>query len=73
VRKSASGKSIHLDVAVFLYDDGSIHITANDIPGFHVAVNADPKRVNGHPTLFKRLAQCLREAGAPAPPEQLTD
>jgi hypothetical protein len=67
MRSSTSGKSVHMNFAFFLSDDGSIHLTANDVSGFHVAINEDPARRNGHPTLYKKLADCLRQAGAPAP------
>jgi hypothetical protein len=67
VRISKNGKSVHLEIGFWLNDDGSIHMTANDIEGFHVAVNSDPARKNGHPTLYKRLAKCLADMGAPAP------
>jgi hypothetical protein len=66
---SKRGKSVYVRIGMFLYKDGSIHLTAPGILGFHVAVNKEPERPNGHPTLFKRLAKCLREKGAPAPPE----
>ena len=67
MRTSKNGKSVHLEIGFWLNDDGSIHVTANDVSGFHVAVNADPNKRNGHPTLFKRLAKCLADAGAPSP------
>lgn len=69
MRVSKNGKSVHLEVGFWLHDDGSIHLTSNEIEGFHVAVNSSPSRRNGHPTLFRRLAQCLRDVGAPSPPE----
>jgi hypothetical protein len=69
MRVSSNGKSVHLEVGFWLHDDGSIHVTSNELEGFHVAVNSSPTRRNGHPTLFRRLAQCLRDMGAPAPTE----
>ena len=61
MRVSKGGKSVHLEVGFWLHKDGSIHLTANDVKGFHVAINEDPKRKNGHPTLYKRLSKCLAE------------
>src|SRR5688572_24124444 len=69
MRVSSNGKSVHLEVGFWLHDDGSIHVTSNEVEGFHVAVNSSPSRRNGHPTLFRRLAQCLRDVVAPAPAE----
>lgn len=67
MRVSGNGKSVHLEIGFWLHDDGSIHVTSNEVDGFHIAVNRSPTRRNGHPTLFRRLAQCLRDFGAPAP------
>ena len=69
MRVSKNGKSVHIEIGFWLNDDGSIHITSSEAANFHVAVNEDSARANGHRTLYKRLAQCLREAGAPAPAE----
>ena len=68
MRKSKPGKSVYLDVGVW-YDEeqGHIHITAKDVHGFHTTVNSNPSSKRGHPNLFDKLAQCLRESGAPAP------
>ena len=64
---SKKGKSVYAEAGFWLEIDGSIHLSFKGVPGFHVAVNADPKKPNGHPTLFKRLAKLLADAGAPAP------
>jgi hypothetical protein len=64
---SKKGNAIYVSMGMWLEKDGSIHLTAPGVPGFHVAVNKEPERPNGHPALFKRLANCLRENGAPAP------
>mgnify|MGYP003431115468 CR=1 FL=1 len=63
---SAKGKSVYAEVGFWLEKDGSIHLTFKGVPGFHVAVNADPKKPNGHPTLFKRLTKLIQDAGASA-------
>ena len=67
MRISKNGKSVHVEIGFWLNDDGSIHDTSGALKGFHVAVNREPSRSNGHPTLYRRLARCLQEAGAPAP------
>lgn len=72
MRISKNGKSVHLEIGFWLNDDGSIHMTSNEVKGFHVAVNPEPSRPNGHPTLFRRLADCLRQSGVPAPSESVT-
>lgn len=64
---SRKGNAVYAEVGFWLEKDGSIHLTIKDDPSGHVAINREPERRNGHPTLFKRLADALREAGAPAP------
>lgn len=51
----------------FWLDGDTIHVTSDAAENFHVAVNKEEDRPNGHPTLYKRLAELLREAGADAP------
>jgi hypothetical protein len=65
---SKPGKSVYLDVGIW-YDEeqDAIHMTAKDVDGFHTTVNNDGKNLRGHPNLFYKLANVLREAGAPAP------
>ena len=64
---SKKGKSVYARAGFWREKDGSIHLAFRGVRGFHVAINADPSRRNGHPTLFKRLANLLAEADAPAP------
>jgi hypothetical protein len=64
---SRKGKSVYVKMGMWLEKDGSIHFSAPGVHGFHVAVNREPEKRNGHPTLYKRLAKCLRDMGAPAP------
>ena len=64
---SKKGKRVYARAGFWLEKDGSIHLAFQGVRGFHVAINADPTKRNGHPTLFKRLAGLLAEAGAPAP------
>jgi hypothetical protein len=67
MRLSKNGKSVYLEIGFWVAEDGSIHVAAKDIEGFNIAVNSDPGKSNGHPTLFKRLAKCLSDMGASAP------
>ena len=67
MRVSKKGKSIYIEIGMWLDKDESIHVTSREGGGFHVGVRLDPKHRNGHPTLYKKLASLLREAGAPAP------
>jgi len=67
-----NGKSVSGEISFWLNEeDGSIHISSHDIPGFTlVKVNNEPDKQNGHPTLYKRLSACLRDMGVPAPAEE---
>lgn len=66
--KSKPGNSIYLHVGVW-YDakKDTIHLTARNVKGFHTWISADPSSKRCHPNLFKKLAKCLRDQGAPAP------
>ncbi len=72
LERSKKGRSVYTRVG-FWFDpnQGSIHMTLHGVPNGHVAVNREPGRRNGHPTLFTKLAKALREAGAPAPDDDL--
>ncbi len=68
MRTSKPGNSIYFEVGVWYNETtGSIHMTTKDAPGFHTTVRQDPKLKRGHPNMFKKLAKCLRDNGAPAP------
>ncbi len=67
MKVSSKGRAVYAEIGFWLDKNGSIHLTIKGAQGGHVAVNEDPERRNGHPTLFRRLAQLLRDAGAPAP------
>ena len=69
-RSERGGNSVYLGERVGIWwdqRDGCIHMTINDIPNGHVAISNNPGSRRGHPTLFDKLAQCLREKGAPSP------
>jgi hypothetical protein len=61
------GRSVNLNVRCWLEVDGSIRLMSENDPALRVIIKNDPERPNGHPTLFKRLAQYLRDKGVPAP------
>ena len=67
MKLSRKGRSVYAEVGFWLEKDGSIHLSIKGLPGGHIAVNEDPVRRNGHPTLFARLSRALAKAGAPAP------
>ncbi len=72
---SSKGNTVTMEISFWLHEeDNSIHVSAPGVPGFTpVKVSADPARRNGHPTLFKRLAGCLAQMGAPAPDPKVLD
>jgi hypothetical protein len=59
---SKKGKSVYAQAGFWREKDGSIHLSFTGVAGFHVAVNEDPLKRNGHPTLFKRLDALLKAA-----------
>jgi hypothetical protein len=61
------GRSVSLNVKFWFETDGSIRLTSDADPSLRVIIKNDAMRPLGHPTLFKRLAQCLRTMGVPAP------
>jgi hypothetical protein len=65
MNRSKQGKSVYLRIGFWREKNGSIHIGSNEVEGFHVAVNSDPSKPNGHPTLYKRLDALLEAAKAP--------
>ena len=69
MRTSKSGKTVYLDIQIWFDEEqNNIHIAGKGIT--QTTVKVDRKSKRGHPNLFKKLAKCLREAGAPAPPEK---
>jgi hypothetical protein len=65
---SRPGKSVYMEVGVWWdAEQGHIHLTAKDVPGFHTTVSSDPDSKRGHPNLFEKLAKVLRDNGAPHP------
>jgi hypothetical protein len=66
---SSKGRSVSMEVSFWIREDGAIHLTSNDpdVKTFYVVVRPDPAKPSGHPYLFRELAKCLRQKGAPAP------
>ena len=63
-------KTITLDKVSIWYDqkDEHIHITVRHKGVEEIStVNANPASKRGNPNLYKTLAKCLQEAGAPYP------
>ena len=71
MERSKKGKAVYTRVGVWREKDGSIHMTLQGVKNGHVAVNADPAKRNGHPTLFARLDQLLKDAPKAAPDIQV--
>ena len=65
MRRSKKGKSAYTRIGVWRDPSGTIHMTLEGVKGGHVAINSDPEKRNGHPTLYRRLDQLLRDAPAP--------
>jgi len=65
---SGPGKSVYMEVGIWWdAEQGHIHLTAKNVPGFHTTVSADPDSKRGHPNLFAKLAKVLRDNRAPHP------
>jgi hypothetical protein len=69
MQRSKQGKAVYTQVGVWRESDGSIHMTFKGVKNGHVAVNADAAMRNGHPTLFARLDQLLKDT--PKMPEEI--
>jgi hypothetical protein len=68
MRTSKPGKSVYLNVGIWFNEEtGNIHLTAQNVEGFHTTVNSRPDSVRSHPNLFAKLAKVLKGAGAPHP------
>jgi hypothetical protein len=48
-------------------DQGEIHLTAKNVPGFHSTVNNNPGSKRCHANLFGKLSKLLKENGVPHP------
>ena len=61
-----TSKSTSIEITVWL-DGDTVHMTSDARDDFHVAVNEEEDRPNGHPTLYRRLVDVLRDAGVSVP------
>ena len=61
---SKDGRSVCLTIGFWMEDDGAIHVTGKGVDDFHVAIKNDAARADGHPGLYRRLADCLRVMNA---------
>ena len=68
MKRSRKGNAISAQIRLWHEDNDTIHLIIEGVPNGHAAVNADPTKPNGHPTLFARLDSLLR-APMPEPPE----
>ena len=59
--------SVSLKVDLWFETDGSIRLALPGSSEPPVRIMNDAERPSGHPRLFRFLARCLRENGAPAP------
>ena len=65
-------KSVSFPVSVwFSRATGQIHIARPTRKGFSTTVSCDPGHPRGHLHLYRKLAEALAEAGAPAPDLEL--
>lgn len=69
MRRSKTGRAVYTQIGVWREPNGSIHMTLKGIKNGHVAVTPDPGKRNGHPTLFARLDQLLKDA--PKMPQEI--
>ena len=61
-------KTVHLEAGVWYNEkDDKSHIAAKGGHSFITTVNWNPASRRGHPNLFRKLAQYLRDHDAPAP------
>lgn len=66
--ETTDGKTVYFRIGVW-YDEGSgeIRIQSDEAEGFMATVSDDPESRHGDPSLYRKLAQVLREAGAKHP------
>jgi hypothetical protein len=70
-----ASKTVRIEIGVWFNEStGNIHLSARGVPSFKVTtVRRDPASKRGHPHLYEKLAQCLRDHGVPAPAEAMSD
>ena len=68
--KSDSGRTIYPKIGVWYAEDEDGHIRLSIEGQGLTSVTDDPNSVRYHRTLFKKLSEVLRQAGAKAPPKK---
>ena len=66
---SKNQKRARIEIEFWFEEDGSIRVTSDAGPDFHVRVRAEPLKRNGHPSLYRRLARILKDASTAIPKE----
>lgn len=68
-KSKRGGKSVKMTIKFWWNPkDRSIHIRGEGRPASIIStVKVDPTSSRGNPNLFEQLAECLKQAGAPAP------
>ncbi|MCY3762650.1 MAG: hypothetical protein OXH50_15480 [Gemmatimonadetes bacterium] len=66
-RRNQRGKATTLDEVYVWYDAPGqrIHMTSSTGRGFRVEISANPEEPDGHPRLYRLLAECLGRADTP--------
>ncbi len=65
---SKPGKAIYLRVGIWYNKkNGEIHMSGKNGSRFLTRISGDRASARGHRSLFKALAKCLKDNGAPAP------
>ena len=66
---SGPGKAVYIEGGIWWNpDDGQIHLTVKGVHGFHTTINDNPGSKRCHTNLFGKLAEVLKDNGAPHPP-----
>ena len=67
LRKSRPGNKVHFGIGVWFDAKRNCIKIQSDDAEFITTVSADASLRRGHPNLFRKLANVLRDNGAPAP------
>lgn len=67
--RTSNGRGVRFVATAWLRPGGHIRLDVQGVkdPGIRVRVQDDPDSYAGHPTLYKHLARCLADVGAPSP------
>ena len=67
MKVSEDGKTVSVEVRIWLESDGSIQMALPGLAPPPIRIKNDADRPSGHPRLFLSLAKHLMENGVPAP------